>query len=373
MTAPALPALKSCTPSLRAARFDDYDGIAAVQKANGLEPKPRAEWEQLWLGNPAFKSLPGWPIGWVLEAPGAGIVGSIGNLPSVCHLEGKSYVCASGHGWSVDIRYRAHSLSLLFKQMRQPGVDLLVTTTPSVTTSSLFERLGWSRVPAGRWDHAGVWITGYRALARRLGIAVSRTLIQSTVTEPQFAAGLPERASAVPGERWQLHWRNDFDTSFEGFFSELYARRPGVLWFDRSRDTLRWHFRFGLLRRRIRILTASEGNNLIGYAVVRVRASHYAGLPVADIPDLQLLEPDPRLCRAMLACTMHFCRAHGIALLDNAGCWLEGANYLNRTAPHHRRIASWVYLYKAVDSRLASALSNPHRWLPTRFEGDASL
>jgi len=344
-----------------------------VQKANGLEPKPRAEWEHLWLGNPAFKNLRDWPIGWVLEVPGAGIVGSIGNLPSICHLDGQSFVCAAGHGWSVDIRYRAHSLSLLFEQMRQPGIDLLVTTTPSAATMSMFERLGWSRVPAGRWDRAGVWITGYRALARRLGLAAACALLRTTAAESQFAPPSQEHSRVVPGHGWQLRWQNEFDVSFEGFFPELRARRPGILWFDRSRETLQWHFRFGLADGRVRVLTASQSGKLAGYAVVRVRASHYAGMPVADIPDLQLLEPDPPLCRAILACALRFCRAHGIALLDNAGCWLEGANYLNRTAPYHRSIASWVYLYKAINPRLAGALGDPNRWLPTRFEGDASL
>jgi hypothetical protein len=50
----------------REARFEDYEGISALKHSQGLASKPFDEWRRLWIGNPCFKEMRRWPIGWVL-------------------------------------------------------------------------------------------------------------------------------------------------------------------------------------------------------------------------------------------------------------------------------------------------------------------
>ena len=54
-------------PRIRLAQFDDYEQIAAVEARHGLTVKSREQWLDLWLENPAYRELPAWPIGWVIE------------------------------------------------------------------------------------------------------------------------------------------------------------------------------------------------------------------------------------------------------------------------------------------------------------------
>lgn len=351
-------------PAVRLACFDDYAGIAAVQRANGLTPKSREEWEHLWTANPARNALPKWPMGWVLEDPEAGIVGSICNVPFLWRLGDQTLVCASGHGWSVRPAYRGFSLLLLRKYVSQPGVDVLITTSPSATVSALFEKMGWSKVPAGRWDRAAVWVTSYRALARELGTSA----LNGERGEPRFA---PDAPQPVAAGAYCLCWRDAFDSSFDEFWTELRARRPGVLLSCRSRADLEWHFRYGLAAGRVRILTALKGSRLAAYAVFHLRCAE-AGVRVAGVADLQMLEPDPALCRAMMESAVRYCRGQGIALIDNAGCWLESAAYLGQRAPYHRSTGTWLYLYRAA-APLDAALRDARHWQPTLFDGDATL
>lgn len=356
-------------PVVRPARFEDYEGIAAVQQANGLTPKSREEWEHLWAGNPALHSLADWPIGWVLEDGAAGIVGSIGNLPFLWHLGDKVLVCASGHGWSVRPAYRGYSLLLLRRYLGQPGVDLLITTSPSAAVAALFEKMGWSRVPAGRWDRAALWITGYRALARELAAAAHARALNRGRTELRFERDAPPPVSAAGRD---LCWRETFDSSFDAFWTELRARHPRLLWSARNRATLEWHFRFGLAAGRVRILTALKGSRLAAYAIFRLRLAAN-GVRVASVADLQMLEPNPALCRALMANAARYCRMQGIALIENAGCCLESEAYLDRSAPYHRSTGTWLYLYKAASASLEADLRDARRWQPTQFDGDAML
>src|SRR6266478_2521078 len=113
-------------PLLRLALPDDYGQIAALGAANGLSTKPREQWLHLWLENPAYQQLPGWPIGWVLENEDGRIVGALDNVPCLYRFGGRTYVGAFGRGWVVDIRHRAFGL-LLLAQFQQPNVDLRVT------------------------------------------------------------------------------------------------------------------------------------------------------------------------------------------------------------------------------------------------------
>src|SRR5512138_1378387 len=75
--------------SLREATIEDYSEIPALHARNGLATMSAAEWQNFWKTNPAYRHANRWPIGWVLETPGAGIVGSITNFPCVYHFQGQ--------------------------------------------------------------------------------------------------------------------------------------------------------------------------------------------------------------------------------------------------------------------------------------------
>src|SRR5689334_2027970 len=110
-------------PRIRQASFDDYEEIAALGAANGLSTKSREQWLHIWLENPAYQELKGWPIGWVLEAEDEGIVGALENVPCLYRFGGRTFVGAFGRGWAVDRRYRAFGVLLVASQLRQANVD----------------------------------------------------------------------------------------------------------------------------------------------------------------------------------------------------------------------------------------------------------
>src|SRR5262249_292613 len=120
---------------------------------------------ELWRSNPAMPQSARWPIGWVLQEGGR-IVGAIGNIPAAYYLGSRRLSAAMACDWAVDPPYRTHSLALLQRLSRQRGVDLLLCTAVSPQSEPGFRPLGWSRVPAGRWDSVAFWITNHRSFAR---------------------------------------------------------------------------------------------------------------------------------------------------------------------------------------------------------------
>ncbi len=363
------PAELRPAPRIRVATFDDYDRMAAVAAATGLTPKPQDEWLHLWLGNPAYKRLPGWPIGWVLEDSAGRVVGSICNIPFRYRYGETEYIAASGHAWSVEPNYRGSSLTLLSRQMRQPRLDLLVSTSPSATAAALFERLGWRRAPGGKWNRAAFWVTNYAGALR--------SVLQRRwpcVTDETCRTTTPE----VPALRqWRegvtFEWRSEFDARFDTFWDEFSRKNPGVLLADRSAEALQWHYAYALRSGRLWILAASKGTRLIAYAIFRRRNTKLTGLRLMEIVDFNTLAGDSSMCATMIAAAAGRCRREGIHVLENAGCWIEGEQFVNAKAPFHRRLGCWSYLYTALNPHLKSALAENSCWHPTRYDGDACL
>src|SRR5437763_15758269 len=87
---------------VRETSFADHGEIAVLEGRNGLLPKPAAEWQHLWLDNPAYRALRGqWPIGWILEDQYGKIVGSFGNIPLLFEFRGRQLIATSGRAWVV--------------------------------------------------------------------------------------------------------------------------------------------------------------------------------------------------------------------------------------------------------------------------------
>jgi hypothetical protein len=364
-------------PLLRVASFDDYDQIAAVQRANALSAKPREQWLHLWQNNPAFRHVPDWPIGWVLEDENRQIVGSLENVPCLYRLGGLTYVGGFGRGWAVDARYRSFSLLLIVRQLQQANVDLRLTTTASPRTSTLLTQQGWSRVPIGHWDRSALWVASYAQTARRY-LSVTAPKLVSALARPLVYP--PLLLKDVIARSWrrfttecELGWCTGFDERFDRFWLELETENPGVLLSVRDLRTLQWHFRYALEQSRIWILTACRGARMVAYAILERREVQALGLARMLLVDFQAVASDPDLAAAMIASVLERCRLEDIQVLENVGCWLEEKHALVNRAPHRRDLGNWCYLYQAPNPELASALESAESWYPTQYDADASI
>jgi hypothetical protein len=364
-------------PLLRPASFDDYDQMAAVEAANGLSIKPREEWLHLWQSNPAYLERPDCPIGWVLEAPNGRIVGCVGNVPSFYRLGGRTYMGTFARGWAVDTKYRAFSLLLLARQLQQRDVDLHVTSTASPKTTALLSQRGWSRVPAGEWDRSAFWVTSYaQALPRYLAAKMPRpfsSLAATLLYPPLLLKDVLSGRGRGGQSPCELRWCAGFDERFDEFWTELENRNPDVLLSVRSRRTLAWHFKYALEQNRIWILTACDGPRLVAYAILERRHSQAFDVSRMLLVDFQALAKDRTLASAMVSCILERCRREGVAVLENAGCWLEKKQPLTNRAPYRRDLGNWCYVYHTRNPNLSGVLQNAESWDPTQYDADASL
>jgi len=362
-------------PTVREASFNDYDQIAAVQTRNGLSPRPRRRWTALWQGNPVYEQdRNGWPIGWVLESEPGRIVGCIANVPSAYLWKGRLIRVATQCDWAVDLEYRSFSLLLMQRITSQPNVDLVVTTTVGTAAEPSHAAFQWCRVPAGRWDTAAFWITGYRGFLRS-AVAKKRLPLAGLAIYPVSAAlacrdGML-RLARRRTSRLRIEKKAGFDESFDVFWEELKRRKPDVLLAVRTAAALRWHFQGS--GQAAWVVTASSGDGLTAYATFARSDNPEIGLTRLRLIDFQAIGNIEEALEGILTWVIERCRLDGIHMLEDVGCVLEGLGILQAKAPYHRDLASWCYYYRARRGELSDALKDASVWNPTSFDGDASL
>jgi hypothetical protein len=299
----------------------------------------------------------------------------LGNIPTFVYFGGKRYVSAAGRGWAVDVQFRALSVMLLARQLRQKDADMNVIATPSPITAALCSQLGWSRVPVGKWNRSQFWIANYSRAIRGYLCAefpqfIARAAGAILAPPLQLRDSLARRQSLKSD--YHLEWRQSFDDRFDRMWEELKEQRPGLLLGSRDSETLRWHFKGSLKQNRIWILTASRGPRLVGYAVLERRKIQFLDLERALLIDFQTVVTDPALSQGMIDHALSRCHREGVHILENMGCWLEKLQPVSHP-PYHRSLETWCYLFRVANPQLQDDLRSPDAWYPTQYDGDASL
>ena len=379
MTSPNVSAKPRRTPKLRELRLEDFPQMLALATEYGLLPqRGYEEWRDLWISNPAYKAINRtWPMGWVLD-DGEHIVGHIGNIPSIYHFGGQTYIGASGHGWVVDQDHRGYSLFLLDRYLQQKNADIVLSNTANPRSYQAHLQLGGQCVPVGKWDQSSFWITNYSEL---LGNWLSRKKIPlpNLLSYPasfvlSFKDGLRRlRIAAHASEDAVIEVCPAFDERFDRFWVQLLERYPNKFLAMRDRATLEWHFKYALQEHRLAIITLAHNGELSAYAVlVLVRGKQDDPIRRANLADFQSLGESNESYSTVLQFALEHCRRTGIHVLSTTGVSASGVD-ISMDAPYHSPATNWTFIYKPRNPRLSEILADQNVWCPSLYDGDASL
>ncbi len=362
-------------PRIRVAGFADYPQISSLESRYGLNTKSYEEWAYLWTGNPVYREVPDWTIGWVLESESGEIVGHIANVPSACEFRGRKLLVASGRGLVVDERYRSYAFPLFSQFFNYRLPDLILNTTVNANGLKLHELFRCQRVPAGKWNEAVFWITDHSGFSSKLAAMKG---LPAILGQPMSAAlFVRDSFTRKPASRLpkgcELQERSSFDDGFSEFWGELKGQQAENLLSTRSRGTLDWHFKQALQAGDAWLFTITRKSTVLAYAVFLRQDSTELGLNRLRLVDFQSLDDSVDLLSPMLAAALSKCREHEIHMLEAIGFSGKTGRILASSAPHSRELPCWLYFYRAKDKDLAAALANPHVWNPTPYDGDGSL
>jgi len=363
---------------LRAARFQDYEQIAALEARYGLREmadKSYEKWVHLWQGNPAYRERQSdWKIGWVLETGDGQIVGTMGNIPLLYEFEGRKVLAVSGRSWAAEPEYRSASLLLLDHVINQRGVDLFVNNTVSATSLAAVDYFKCERVPVGSWDEWAGWITDYPSFFES-ALTMKKFPLAKPFSYPISAAFFLKdkfKRRAVRETGVEVSSCPDFDDRFDAFWMELKTKNPRVLLAVRTSEVLKWHFKYARLENRLWIATVADGSRLAAYAIFDRKDNLTFGVKRMRLVDFQSLEEGTGLLFPILAWALRKCAAEGLHVLANTGRYLDERGFIE-TASFRQKLPAWTFSYRASDPTLSASLRESRAWAPSLYDGDASL
>jgi hypothetical protein len=316
-----------------------------------------------------------WPIGWVLEADGGRLVGSIANIPSLYTFRGRDLLCANGGAWVTAADYRPFAPWLMDEYFSQHDVDLFMNTTVGKLATPILSALS-TRIPMGEWQTIAYWITGYRGFAKK-ALDKMRIPLPASLAYPAAAALRVKDAlflKAIPDAPPSIEVASidRFDSRFDAFWAELVRQNPDKLLAYRDSAALSWHFGVGLRSDRVRIFTASTGGLLRAFCVIR-RQDRLQAVKRMRIVDYQTVDGERDLLPALLKAALRHCAAQGIHLLDHLGRQIPKTQSIDRYAPYRYKLLYWPYYCHAPDPAVNDQLRDPQVWDPSSFDGDASF
>jgi hypothetical protein len=360
-------------PQLRPARFEDYEGIAQLWAAQKWVIEPPDEWRAMWLGNPVWERVAkSWPIGWVLEAAGGELVGTLTNVPSLYTFRGQELIAGSSRGWTAAPDFRGYALWVIEEYYNQASADICMSTSTGPRAVAMIERIA-TRTPLGDWQSGSYFQLNY---ATRIAgkLRARHVPLANLLAYP--GAGLltlKDRLRSRPlpplPKGFSIETRERFGPEFDAFWEELVRENPNKLLAERSSAALSWHYARPMKWGRLRVFAALRNGALRGYCILILSR----GRKSIFLVDYQTLEPAcdllGGLLRAVLACS----EREGIHTLESLGSGLPKMHTLDRCVPYRRKLPSWRFFYHSNNAELAAALRDPQVWDPSPYDGDTSL
>lgn len=367
---------------IREANYSDCEAVGALKRRNGLSVKWSTDrWVGLWKENPAMQQNPAIPIGWVLEQEGD-VVGYLGNIPMYYQFQGRRLLAAAARGFAVDAEYRSHSLRLVAAFFSQKNVDLLLNTSANVPSGSLFQLGKAEKIPYPDYDRALFWVVNARGFAssalRMRGFGVALAAIGGVALAPAvyFEGLLRRRGPQGNAAAYEVSVLkpNSIGEEFDDFWQRMLADRPQCMLADRSAQALRWHFGHrGATARRAIIVCAWHAGKLVGYVVLTREDSEGIGLMRSRVVDLMAEKDVPDLIDALLCAAVQQARRDGSHILELIGFPARIRAHFVGGQAFERKLPSWQFWHKAVDSDLRSSLEGGDAWYGCSYDGDASL
>jgi hypothetical protein len=369
-----MPAIQQSDCLVREATVDDFAGLSAVMRRNGLTSASFGHWARLWIANP-FRSELSVPVGWVLENEAQGIVGTLSNVGRMYTYNGEPIRVASASAWAVDPPYRTSAVFLAKQFFTQKNVDMFLNTTASEAATEIFKAFRCSEVPDPSYTRVLFWVTGHAGFA---GSVLRKLRIPDVPGLRQVAAtGLYGRdwirGGTVQFRRMETCLLNGFDERFDAFW-ELLRRVPDRLLAVRTSEALSWQFRPALENGGIAIIGLLQGESLGGYLILMRGDDERIGLRRFRVVDIQTLGDKTCVLSLMTAALEHAARS-GVDVVEAVGFHSSKRNPLEQLNPYHRTYPTCPYLYKvkAECQPLRDALQNVNAWDASIFDGDATL
>lgn len=387
---------------VREVEFADVEAVGQLADTVGWERPTAADWNRLWVDNPALGRHPErFRRGWVLVS-GDKLVGYLQNVVQQFSFRDRVYLAASAGSLVVLPEFRGGTMQLVAAFIKQPGIDLLLNTTATCTSASIFQFFKFQQVPQPEYDVSFYWVcrgTGFlQAALRKKNVPawIARLAGIAGGTAVGFGLRAIGRRPRRPDSKLRTVVLSPAKVGVE--FDDLWKRQAASeprVWAVRDAEAVRWHYLRQPEQPRTFLVSAyddprgsddggdrqagnsshgpSRGSRLVGFVAVAQHDAPHLRLRRARVADLFVEGHDPATIDLLLHAAYQEATRRGTHMLGVVGFPEQIRQRVKLGRPHSLRNGAWLYWYKSNHPDLTDALRDPAAWYACLFDGDGCL
>src|SRR5271155_1207969 len=373
--AESLPAAR-----IRKANLADCSAVTELKRRWGLIPDSCANWDKLWVRNPALQDIdPDRPMGWALDAGGT-LVGYIGNISSTYFYGDQMILAVAGHGLVVDPGYRPTSVSLNAAFFRQKFADLYLGTTAIEAVDKISRIFKCDRLPQSDYDTVLFWVLRpfpfAEAIAKKLNLGPSTSYCGSALGSAAIATDKLVRRRWPRAAKSNLMVKKIQVREIADDFDELWnaKRKEGLrLLADRRAATLRWHFEIPDDRAVTEVLCCYGKGELQGYLVIRHEPGLGDGPRRSIVCDLLIKQDRADILEALFVVAYDEAKRAGSHVCEVKGFPANIRKIFQQWNPYERKFPACPFHFKAANPEFHKTLLNEAIWYASPYDGDTTL
>lgn len=359
---------------VREATFEDHLQLFRLFHRRGLLKNEKYDYQQseddpyyyrwldYWKANPATNIIKRhWPIGWVVENEEKKIVGCLMNIPYVYEFKGKEIIVACGNGFSVDPEYSKYSLYLRAEQIKQKGVDIILTSTAATKVRKILEGYGFIQPPDNSFKKRYLFYIDYDILYKNPIDKLMHKINHRINKKNIFAFKSIGDYDVV-----QINKVND---DFNVYWN-LLKKRNNRFHFRRDADNLRWLLHYNFSMERARMFIMKNNGKFYGYAIFFHDYDSAKNIKYSKLVDLQLIDEENTDLGPLFNAAIKQLKADNVQRIDVRGFNKSKRRLIENLLPFSRLETTSPYLYKIINPELKEELSNPEVWDACLAEGD---
>ena len=364
--------------AVRPATFADVEAVAVLQRESEAKVRSEAGWRWLFRDNPVLRHRdPASPSGWVLEREGA-VHGYLGSVAVDYVLDGRPLRAAASTGYFVREAVHPEAVRLMRTFLRQPHLDLFVTTTACEADAAVY-RLFKAAVPRDASFGEGlVWIAKDRVVLEE---ALAGAGASSAAAQLLAAAGAPVVRSAryvsgiatAPRSRAKLEMMllapSDFDARFDWLCAQL-AQAKGLR-VRRNPELLRWYFSDPDGAHAPVIFAAMKGDRVVAYAAGALHRPPSPPITHLRLLDLVAAPGEDDALVPLIHSALDHAQTAEAGLVYCPPCGARLASQLQALRPYVRRRDFPVHFLRTAAGIDAERLADPGVWHATGLDGDS--
>tara|TARA_Y100000590_G_C15684676_1_gene1001121 strand:- start:493 stop:1587 length:1095 start_codon:yes stop_codon:yes gene_type:complete len=362
---------------IREVQIEDYIQIKELHEKYNLKILDKVDWSKFWSENPYIKnSKNDFPIGWVVEE-NKRIVCYLGNIPKEYYYNSKRFVVACSHSWVADSNYGLQAISLLDQFFSQKNVDIFTVTTANKISEQIFKRYDAKKIPLQNYQKPKFVVLDMEKL-------IYSFLKYKKIPLAKFIKKLLFYFSYIIFYKKLSFWKkinttkkvelnSKIDEKFDDFWEAYNLNFKNQFLQSRTSNWIKWHIKHKMDEGKAWIMTVSENNKILGYAICLEKNNEKIELKRITLIDFVSLKDNQEVYISLIKNCIEESKKRGYHIFEIIGFKNLKRKIFSNFKTFNRKLPGFPFYYKSKNSIHDNFLKLEETWDPSLIDGDSFL